>query len=192
MHAPAADAMRPFGWSEETVLHNWKFWIDRYAELFPKKKLNLIVSQMYKGRDGGPDLPGKVAAYFMEKCAGRAVLQTHQLQGRQDALAESAQICGQYARLAPNCHEMVGSFKEQPDRQGSPAMTLYNTKQAGNNVLYLQLWRRDCNDPQYAKALLDAWEKYHALNAAEMKTRLIAEGLYVEKSNWRPAPGNPL
>ena len=188
MHAPTADAMRPFGWSEEKALSNWKFWIDRYAELFPKKKLSLVVSQMYRG--GGANLPRQVAEYFVGKCQGRGVLQTHQLQGRQDALAESAQICQQFARLAPSSHEMVGSFKEQPERQGSPEMTVFNAKQAGN-LLYLQLWRRDCNEPQYAKGILDAWQKYGALSVAEMKARLVAEGRYVERSAWQPGAREP-
>jgi hypothetical protein len=189
MHAPRADEMKPFGWTEEVALTNWKYWIDRYAELFPAKQLSLIVSQMYKG--AAPALPRQVAAYFVERCAGRAVLQTHQLQGREDALAESAQICRDLARFAPSSHEVVGSFKEQPERQGSAAMTIYNARRAGDRLLYVQLWRRDCDSPQYAKGLLEAWGKYGALNVAEMKARLIAEGLYVEKSDWRPTAGQP-
>lgn len=109
MHAPAIEAMKPHGWTRELVLENWRFWIDRYAEAFPRKKLSLIVSQMYRG--GAADLPALVAEYFVERCQGRAVLQTHQLNGREDAIPASGEICRRFASLAPNSHEAVGSFR---------------------------------------------------------------------------------
>lgn len=91
----------------------------------------------------------------------------------------------------PNCHETVGSFQEQPERQGTPAMTLYNARKGGDNLLYLQLWRRDCDDPRYAKAVLEAWEKYGALPLDGFKAQLIADGLYVEKSDFHPGARRP-
>lgn len=182
MHAPNKDMFSEFGWSQDVVLENWKYWIDLYAALYPQKKLNLVISQMYDGVS--PQLPELVAAYFIEKCAGRAVLQSDQLNGREGGrIPASGDICKKLSNLAPNCHEMVGSFKEQPDRQGTPEMSIYNFKQMGNPY-YLQLWRRDCDDPVYAKALLDAWGKYKKMTVSEMKEQLIKEGLYIEKSTW--------
>lgn len=177
MHAPSVASMEPYGWTREIVLENWKYWIDQYNTLFPKKKLSLIVSQMYGG-ESARDLPQLVAKYFVEQCKGRAVLQTHQLGGRTDFVTESGAICREFANLAPNCHEAVQSFSEAPEKQGSAAMTLYNARQRGDNLLYLQLWRRDCNDPKYAKAVVDAWNKYSSLSLEDMKARLIADGVY--------------
>ncbi len=184
MHAPAIEVMKPYGWSREKVIANWKFWIDRHAELFPKKKLSLVISQMYRG--GETDLPGLVADYFVEKCAGRATLQTHQIHGRDDGFAPSGEICRRLAQLAPNCHEAVGSFLEQRPRQGSAAMTVYNARKMGDNLLYFQLWRRDGNDPKYAREFLEAWAKYGMVPFADLKAKLIAEGVYVEKSDYVP------
>jgi hypothetical protein len=181
MHAPNKDLLKEFNWSKDVVIANWKYWINLYDSLYPQKKLNLVVSQMY---DGVPELSEIVAAYFLERCAGRAVLQTDQLNGREGGIIPgSGELCKKLSDLAPNCHEMVGSFKEQPERQGTPEMTIYNFKQMGNPY-YLQLWRRDCDDPQYAKALLEVWEKYKRMTVSEMKEQLIKEGLYIEKSTW--------
>jgi hypothetical protein len=185
MHAPAIDVMKPYGWTREKALANWKYWIDRHAELFPKTKLSLVISQMYRG--GETDLPGLVADYFVEKCAGRATLQTHQIHGRDDGLAPSGEICRRLASLAPNCHEAVGSFLEQRPRQGTAAMTVYNARKMGDNLLYFQLWRRDCNDVKYAQDFLDAWKKYGRVPMSDLKARLIADGAYVEKSDYVPA-----
>lgn len=190
MHAPSVDAMKPYGWSREKVLGNWKYWIDQYATLFPRKTLSLVISQMYRG--SGMELPEQVTAYFIERCAGRGVLQTHQVTGRVDRVAESGQICGQHALLAPNSHEAVLSFKEAPERQGTPAMTIYNARQCGDNLLYFQFWRRDCEDPKYAGAFADAWEKYGRMPLAELKARLIADGLYIPPAaNEPPAAPYP-
>ncbi len=186
MHSPSVEAMKPYDWSKEKVLANWKYWIDQYAALFPHKKLSLVISQMYRG--SGMELPEKVTAYFMERCAGRGVLQTHQMGGRTDRLVESGQICREHSRLAPNCHEAVLSFKESPDRQGTPAMTIYNARQAGDNLLYFQFWRRDCEDPQYAKAFLDAYAKYSQVPLENLKERLVADGLYVPPETREPTP----
>jgi hypothetical protein len=181
MHAPNKDLLKEFNWSKDVVIANWKYWINLYDSLYPQKKLNLVVSQMY---DGVPELSEIVAAYFLERCAGRTVLQTDQLNGREGGIIPgSGELCKKLSDLAPNCHEMVGSFKEQPERQGTPEMTIYNFKQMGNPY-YLQLWRRDCDDPQYAKALLEVWEKYKRMTVSEMKEQLIKEGLYIEKSTW--------
>lgn len=184
MHAPTVEAMKPYDWSKEKVLENWKYWVDLYATLFPRQKLSLVVSQMYRG--SGMELPEKVAAYFVERCAGRAVLQTHQLTGRIDRVAESGQICAEHARLAPSSHEAVLSFKETPERQGTPAMTLYNARQGGDNLLYFQFWRRDCEDPKYAQAFAEAWEKYGRVPLGELKARLTADGLYVPPETREP------
>jgi len=113
MHAPSVEAMLPYGWTRETVIENWKYWVDLYNELFPKKKLSLIVSQMYRGQ-GAEDLPDVVAEYFVNTCQGRAVLQTHQLGGRMDYLAASGETCKAFSELAPNCFEAVQSFSESP------------------------------------------------------------------------------
>lgn len=189
MHAPVIDVMKPYGWTREKVLANWKFWIDRYAGLFPKKKLSLVVSQMYRG--GEMDLPGLVADYFVEKCQGRAVVQTHQLHGREDGMGMSGEVSRRLADRAPNCHEAVGSFMEQRARQGTGAMTVYNARRMGDNLLYLQLWRRDCNDVRYAQELADAWKKYGSVPIAELKERLIKDGAYIEKSDWVPPTAPP-
>lgn len=180
MHAPASEAMKPYGWTRAVALQNWHFWIDRYAELFPRQKLSLVVSQMYRG--GDEDLPGLVAQYFVQKLAGRGVLQTHQIQGREDLLAPSGQICRELARLAPNCHEMVQTFKERPDRQGSAAMTIYNARQMGDNLLYLQLWRRDAEDPKYLQALAEAWRRYGSVPLDQLKARMMADGVYTARA----------
>ena len=184
MHAPAIEVMKPYGWTREKVISNWKFWIDRHAELFPGKKLSLVISQMYRG--GEPDLPNVVADYFVEKCAGRAVLQTHQIHGREDSLPPSGQTCQRLAQLAPNCHEAVGSFLEQRPRQGTAAMTLYNARQMGDNLLYFQLWRRDSNEVKFAQDWVDAWQKYGRVPLSELKARMVKDGVYVEKSDYVP------
>lgn len=181
MHAPSPDLFKEYGWSEEKVVENWKYWIDLYDELYPTKKLTVVVSQMYPGKN---DLPEKVVGYFLEKCKGRAVLQTHQLNGREAVLPLSGEICKKYSHISPNGHETVGSFKEQPERQGTPEMTIYKFRLMGN-PMFIQLWRRDCNDPKYAKGLLDTWEKYKNMTVDEMKSQLMNEGLYIEKSDFR-------
>ena len=181
MHAPSVEYFKGFDWSEEIIIANWKYWIDLYDSLYPTKKLNIVVSQMYPGK---PELPGKVVAYFLGKCSGRAVLQTDQLNGREAKLPMSGQICKDYYSIAPNGHETVGSFKEQPERQGTPEMTIYKLRLMGN-PLFIQLWRRDCTDPQYCKSLLDAMDKYKCLLLNEMKHQLIEEGLYIEESDYK-------
>jgi hypothetical protein len=184
MHAPSIESMKPHGWTRELVLQNWRYWIDRYAELFPKTKLSLIVSQMYRG--GEHDLPDLVADYFVERCTGRAVLQTHQIHGRDATLPSSAKTCARLADRSASSHEAVGSFLEQRTRQGTAAMTVYNCRMAGDNLLYFQLWRRDCNDPKFARDFLDAWQKYGALPLADLKPALIRDGLFIEKSDYVP------
>lgn len=180
MHAPPVDLFKDYNWSESKVFENWKYWIDLYNSLYPNKKLSVVISQMYPGKN---DLPEKVVTYFLEKCSGRAVLQTHQLNGRDANFSLSGDICKKYSNIAPNGHETVGSFKEQPERQGTPEMTIYKLKSMGN-PLFLQLWRRDCSNSQYAKALIEAWNKYKDMTVDEMKSRMKEEGLYIEKSTW--------
>jgi len=157
MHAPDPESLLGTDWSPKKALDNWKYWIDLYNSLFPEKKLILVISQMYRGEK---QLPVEVADYFVTRCQGRAILQTDQLNGREDKLLWSMEICRRFSTLAPNCHEMVGSFKTQPARQGDPAMTIKNFLKGGN-PLYLQLWRGDADDPRYAKELLDAFREYH-------------------------------
>ena len=65
-------------------------------------------------------------------------------------------------------------------------MTIYNARRMGDNLLYLQLWRRDCNDPKFARDLVEAWQKYGRVPLAELKARLIADGIYIEKSDYVP------
>lgn len=180
MHAPKTQYFKDYGWSKEIIIDNWKYWIDLYDSLYPTKKLNLVVSQMYPGMT---DFPERVVAYFLEKCSERAVLQTDQLNGRESKLPISGQICKKFSSIAPNGHETVGSFKEQPERQGTAEMTVYKLRLMGN-PLFIQLWRRDCSDPQYCKRFLDAMEKYEDLSLNEMKQQLIREGLYIEESDY--------
>jgi len=132
---------------------------------------------------GHASLPERVAEYFVERFAGRAILQTDQLNGRDVQLPESAHTCRRFHDRAPHCHEMVGSFKEEPERQGGPEMTVYNFRRMGN-PLYLQLWRRDADDPKYAQRLLDAWQRFKERSLEEIEETLRREGLYVEKSDW--------
>lgn len=181
MHAPDSALFIQNPWSRQKVLDNWHYWIDLYDQLYPNKKVSLVISQMYPGK---PDLPGLVTGYFMEKCHDRAILQSHQLNGREDRLPESGLICQKYSESVPNCHETVGSFMEQPERQGSAEMTVYKLKAMGNPY-FIQLWRRDCNDPEYAKVLLEAWERFDELSLSETKEILIAEGLYRAQSNYK-------
>lgn len=188
MHAPDPAVFKDHGFSPDVVLENWKYWIDLYGELFPKKKLNLTVSQMYKGE--GMALPQAVAKYFVEKYQGRAVLQTDQLNGREEARQESGEICREFSKLAPHCHEMVGSFMEQAERQGSPEMVVYTAVKYGN-PLYFQLWRRDCLVPQYARNLSQAMERLGGMSPEEIKAVLVKEGLYVEKSTFEEGKLKP-
>lgn len=180
MHAPAVKDALPFGWSEEKVLENWKIWIDFYDEIFPTKKLILVVSENYRGADD--KLSEYVAEYFVNKCQGRAILMSHQLSGRCEKLAFGPRTCQKFSQLVPNCHELVQSLSESPERQGSAAMTVYNFVKCGN-PLFLQLWRRDCDNPQYAKAILDAWNKYGWMPPEALKERLEREGLYVKDAS---------
>lgn len=190
MHAPKETSLlEPHGFGEETVLANWRYWIRHYGECFPDKELILVVSQMYPGLKR---LPAQVAEYFVKRYPGRAILQSDQLHGRQDNLSDSPEraqlsdsIIAGLHEWAPHGHEMVGSFKEQPQRQGSVEMTIYNLVRMGN-PLYMQLWRRDCDDPRYAEALLAAWDKYGGLAPDVLKAKLQEEGLYVERSDWNP------
>jgi hypothetical protein len=190
MHAPKETGLlEPYGFSRQTVLDNWRYWLDLYGSLFPSTRLILVISQMYPGFN---DLAQEVAELFVGKFPGRAILQSDQLHGRQDALGQpegKAQLSDSIIRSlsgsAPHGHEMVGSFKEQPQRQGSVEMTIYNFVRMGN-PLYLQLWRRDCSDPSYAEALLRAWEKYGGMKPDALRSRLQEEGLYVETSDWNP------
>lgn len=187
MHAPDPKLLEANGYSHEVVMASWKYWIDLYGELFPEKKLNLVVSQMYKGTN---TLPMEVATYFVQKHAGRAVLQTDQLNGREESRQLSDEICRKFHDVAPHAHEMVGSFKEQAVRQGSAEMTVYNFIKNGN-PLYLQLWRRDCNDPQYAESLLNAMDRFGDMQPDEIKAVLVKENLYIEKSDWDPSKFKP-
>lgn len=179
MHAPSIKDMAPFDWTRDKALANWKFWIDTYAQAFPRKNLVLVVSQMYRDVEDEKDLPEAVTSYFLDTCPGRAILMTHQLQGRRDVLGFGPAMCAQFGERAPNGHELGASLKENPQRLGSLPMTIYMFLRCGN-PLFLQLWRRDCDDPQYAQAMEEAWDIYGAgKTAAECKTMLEVEGLYV-------------
>lgn len=180
MHTPKElDLLKEHGWSRELALADWKGWIDLYGELFPKKKLILTISQMYKDKE----LPIEVATYFVDRHQGRAILQTHQLNGRSAKMGESSRVCQQLHGRAPHSHEMVGSFSEQPQRQGSPEMVVYNAVAIGN-PLFFQLWRRDCDDPSYAKALYDAWTRYGEMSPEQIKADLEARGLFRLDDDW--------
>lgn len=185
MHvAKVNDIMISKGFSEEMVLKEWEDWMDFYATAFSDKKMMLCISQTYT-----PALPAKIVALFISKYKKRAELNNCQLDGRQDMAAQGAlihTIMKNYPDV-PISFEMVGSFMEQPERQGSYEMTVYNARTAGQTC-YFRLWRRDLNDICYADNLIKAWDKYKDLTTEEFKAKLIEEGLYKNKSTWkRPA-----
>lgn len=182
MHGIAVTFLAPYGFSRAKVVENWKYWIETYGRAFPQKKLILVISQMYPGYD---DLPLEIADYFVKSYQGRAILQTHQLHGRDESQQLSASIVRQLSAYAPTSHELVGSFKEQPTRQGTTEMTVYNFIRNGN-PLYLQLWRRDSSDPRYAQALIAAVNMYEHLDVEAIKAQLQHEGLYREHADWHP------
>jgi hypothetical protein len=186
MHAPDPALLDPYGINYDTVLANWKWWIDLYGALFQQKKLILVVSQMYNGSSYS-NLPEDVTEYFARKYQGRAILQTDQLDGRRAKPENdlSSGILRRWHDYAPNRHEMVGSFKEQPERQGTPEMTIYNFVGMGNPYS-LQLWRRDCDIPLYAENLLNAWIEYGRMTEPELKARLQADGKWIENIDNTP------
>ena len=195
MHAPKSDTvgvLAAHGFSRATVLQDWKYWIDTVGTLFRRQKLNLVVSQMYPSRANGEDfstLPEEVAAYFVERYQGRAILQTMQLNGRESAdrgQLMSQEICLKFSALAPNCHEMVGSFKTQPDRQGTPEMMIFNFVRQGN-PLYLQYWRADAGDPELIAQIETAWRTYGGMEKDALAARLKAEGRWIETSTFERA-----
>ena len=188
MHTPAPDAVTPYGWSREVALENWKYWIDQYVELFPHKKLSVCISQMYKDAS----LVEEVVEYFVEQSGGRGFLQTHQVSGLDLREASSGKLCLRFSETTPNAHETVGSYSEQPERQGSYELVCYKAIKMGN-PLFFQLWRRDCNDPQYAEKLLQTWELYKDLTGEEMEADLKSKGLYVEAApkKWVPFTKRP-
>ena len=181
MHAPDPAIFANYVFSEDVVRKSWKYWIDLFNKLYPEKNLILVVSQMYKDYE---HLCGEVADYFVKTVGNRAILQSDQLLGRHPQRGLSLDIISKYGDTVPNGHEMVGSFLEQPDRQGSPEQTICNFMKMGKHPMYLQLWRRDCDDPKYAKAVLDAWEKYKGMTSDEIKAQLQKENKFVEKSDW--------
>ena len=187
MHGIPVTYLAPYGFSRATVVENWKYWINTYGRAFPQKKLILVISQMYPGYD---DLPGEIADYFVKTYQGRAILQTDQLHGRDESQQLSDAIVRQLSAYAPTSHELVGSFKEQPTRQGTPEMTVYNFLRNGN-PLYLQLWRRDSSDPRYAQALIAAMNTYGHLDVEAVKAQLQREGLYREHADWHPTMVTP-
>jgi hypothetical protein len=187
MHGIPVTFLTPYGFSREMVVENWKYWIDTYGQLFPHKKLILVISQMYPGY---PDLPFEIADYFVKTYQGRAILQTHQLHGRDESQLLSDTIVRQLSAYAPTSHELVGSFKEQPARQGTAEMTVYNFIRNGN-PLYLQLWRRDSSDPHYAQALIAAMHMYEHLEVKAIKAQLQHERLYREHADWHPNMETP-
>lgn len=178
MHAAHVDDVLPHGWSERVFLENWKLWVDFHQKVYPDKKLMLVVSQNYRGANS-ENLSRIVADYFVRETQGRGILMSHQLHGRADGLAFGPTIARDYAGLAPNAHELVMSLKETPERQGTPEMTVFNFAQMGN-PLFIQLWRRDSTDPQYARAVQRAWEKYAWLPMEEMKKQMKEDGVYIE------------
>lgn len=182
MHAPNASMMTPYGISRQVVLDNWKYWIDLFGMSFPDKKLILVLSQMYGGADYA-NLNADVMHYFVTKYQGRAILQHDQLHGREASRNPIEQLIGSVSAYAPHRHEMVGSFKEQPERQGTPEMTVYNFIRMGN-PLNLQLWRRDADIERYAQTLSDLWNQYKDMTPDEIEARLKAEGKWIETSTW--------
>lgn len=187
MHAPSVDAFLPFGWTEERVLENWRYWIDTYAWLFPTKKLMVVPSQSYRGAD---HLSRKIVAYFAEKCAGRGFLQTHQLTGRGENVAFGPQICREFGHVLPATHEIFSSMKYIAWRTGSLDMWVFNANKIAP-VPFLQMWARDAEDPEIALRLKEAWENYGAVPPAEAEARLRREGKYVVSTPYLGAGYTP-
>lgn len=187
MHAPAVDAFLPFGWTEERVLANWRLWIDTYARLFPTKKLMMVPSQSYRGAD---HLSRKFVEYFAQQCAGRGMLQTHQLTGRGEKVSFGPEICREFADRLPASHEIFSSIKFIPWRNGSLSMWVYNANRVAP-VPFLQMWPRDAEDPAVAEMLRVAWENYGAVPADEAEARLRREGKYVVSTPYLGAGYTP-
>lgn len=176
MHAPAVDALLPFGWTEQTVVENWRHWIDTYARLFPAKRLALVVSQTY--RRAPERITRAIVAHFADRAVGRGYLQTHQLTGRGEQLAFGPSICLEFRDRLPASHEVYSSMKLIPGRTGPLPMYIYNAIRVAP-VPFLQIWSRDAGDPDISRTLLGVWEKYGSLTPAEAKALLQQESDYV-------------
>jgi len=197
MHMPGGEEnleqWRSFGWSPEVVWENWKHWVDFYAGQFPHKKLAITLSLMY-----GPetaDLTTRIATYAIEKYPSRIILTNHQLHGRFDYMnAEDPQHGSQikFRDRAPSGWECLGSWWQQPDRQGSVDLAVYNTLKA--NPLFIQIWNRDALvNPDYAGRIAECFEEYSRISPAELKEKLQAEGKYKtrEQNTWKPKDHKP-
>ena len=58
-------------------------------------------------------------------------------------------------------------------------MTMYNMAQMGN-PLYLQLWFRDADEPEYSEVILDIWDKYGSLSLRDFRAQLNEQGKFIE------------
>lgn len=181
MHAPQVnELMIEKGYSDEMVLKEWEEWIDFYANTFSNKNLSLTISQAYNDKQ-----PGQIVDILLRKYRDRAKINNCQLDGRNDMITRNNFYLNDIRKEHQDVtysYEMVGSFMEEPARQGSYEMTVYNARQGGP-ISYLRLWRRDCDSKQYAEQLIEAWDKYKDMTMTEFKASLIEEGLYKEAQN---------
>lgn len=187
MHAPSVEAFLPFGWTERRVLENWRYWIETYDRLFPRKKLMLVVSQSYRGAD---HLARKITRLFAERCAGRGFTQTHQLTGRGERWAFGPQICHDFAGQLPASHEIFSSLKYIPWRNGGLPMWVFNANRIGR-VPLLQMWSRDAEDTEVAEKLREAWAKYGTVPVNEAEARIRADGHYIVSTPYLGAGYTP-
>jgi len=185
MHMPKGKAdmeeWKNLGWSEEVVLDNWKHWIDCYAALFPRKKLILVISNLYGSATSS--LTGKIADYAAAKYPDRIILQNMQLHGRYDYLKSQDSQAGaqvRYRGRIPSSWETVGSYYEQPLRQGSVEMMMFNAFKASPH--FIQLWNRDSSNPEFTRRILEVYDEFKGQSPDEIKSRLVKEGKYHDRN----------
>jgi len=178
------------GRSDRVVYDNWVHWIDLYARLFSKKKLVLTLGPFY-GEWGKVDLTDQLAQYAVDKYGNRIILQILALHGRFDGLGNcltyaDPDMCA--ASMIRNRDrvfsgfETLGSFIEEPGRQGNVEMTVYNALKT--NPLFIQLWYRDAispDGPEIAQKIDDLYRKYRDWMPEDIKNDLIREGRYLDK-----------
>lgn len=173
------------GLMREVCLENWKHYIDLYAEIFPKKKLLLTLSNSYTGYS---DLILKIATYAVKRHPGQVVLMNMQLHGRYEYLhADNTQdgALVKFRDIVPAGWETVGSFHFQAVRQGTVEMTVFNMLKA--RPLFIQLWNRDAYyDPTLAGRILDTYKALKDIPYEQLREKMIAGGLYKDpaKDVW--------
>ncbi len=182
------------GRTDEVIFNNWKHWIDLYASLFSDKQIILTLGPMYgEGKRIGY-LMDELAQYAVDKYGDRVVLQHMSLHGRFDGLG----ICWEHDNLdkCADCQirnrdrvssgfETLGSFVNQPARQGNVEMTVYNALKA--NPLYIQLWHIDAfsaEGVEIARQIEELYQKYNNFTLEEIKDDLEKQGKYLQNYRW--------